>query len=175
MQGNNEDTQPSVEAKIKSIVSKPLSDFDLGLIADVCKNINDQDIAMTSHAMFLVEEEVKTYGMAPEFSQDYDWVRDGKDIADAEKAEELEKLYEDDEMSLDGWARCYYLSNWTFVSAFFTDVNAKLFIERQKHNYGKMRVYVESGFKNPEWQAMRALLMSLTKPKNAKGADVCIN
>jgi hypothetical protein len=52
-------------------------------------------------------------------------------------------------------------SNWTNLQPCFTNAAAEAFIERQSHNYRHLRVYVASGYDNPEWRIVRDWLMSL--------------
>lgn len=54
----------------------------------------------------------------------------------------------------DGW--------WT-IQPFFTEVEAKAFTNdpSNRRNNGKMRVYVESGYRNEEWQLIRNWLIGL--------------
>ncbi|MBV6512118.1 MAG: hypothetical protein FMNOHCHN_01608 [Ignavibacteriaceae bacterium] len=47
-----------------------------------------------------------------------------------------------------------------FEQAFFIRKNAENFIERNSHNLGKGAcIYVESAYRNPEWQQIRELLI----------------
>ena len=48
--------------------------------------------------------------------------------------------------------------HWKFVTVFFTNDAAEKFIDDNYHNYNNLRVYIASGWGNPEWQAVRALL-----------------
>lgn len=54
--------------------------------------------------------------------------------------------------------RLGYTPVWAFETACFTDVAAKRYIAENSHN-GTFRVFVYSAHRNPEWQAVRALLM----------------
>lgn len=46
---------------------------------------------------------------------------------------------------------------WHIIDVFFTQKGADKYIENEKWHYEKLRVYVASGCRNPEWQ--RALKM----------------
>ena len=46
-----------------------------------------------------------------------------------------------------------------FEQAFFIRQNAENFIERNKHNLNEPFCYVESAYRNPEWQQIRELLI----------------
>lgn len=47
---------------------------------------------------------------------------------------------------------------WLIVTVFFTDSGAKNWIKENEHN-GTYRIYVASGYNNPEWKAVRRLLI----------------
>ena len=46
-----------------------------------------------------------------------------------------------------------------FVQACFTEAAAQQYIDENKHNLKKPRIYVYSGDRNREWQAVRKHLM----------------
>lgn len=50
-------------------------------------------------------------------------------------------------------------SIWAFVDVFFTEEAAGEFIARHRRNFLELRVYVGSGWRNPEWKAVRELLI----------------
>ena len=47
---------------------------------------------------------------------------------------------------------------WRFVSVFFTNDAAREFIQRNNHNLEKPRIYIASGYNNPEWKLVRGFL-----------------
>lgn len=48
------------------------------------------------------------------------------------------------------WKRIYYREEWVGVQVFATRHDADRYIERQSHNHGKLRVYVESLWSSPQ-------------------------
>ena len=46
-----------------------------------------------------------------------------------------------------------------FEQAFFIRENAQRFLENQSHNLNNAYIYVESAYRNPEWQQIRELLV----------------
>ncbi len=48
------------------------------------------------------------------------------------------------------WSRYYYVEKWVTVQAFITRHDADRFIKKQSHNYGELRVYVESMWRSPQ-------------------------
>lgn len=53
---------------------------------------------------------------------------------------------------------------WEFSDACFTEASAEAIIARHGHNLDSPRVYVASGFRNPEWQLIREFLLALSEP-----------
>lgn len=49
---------------------------------------------------------------------------------------------------------------WEPLQMFFTDKAAKEFIARNQKHYKNLRIYVKSGHRNPEWQAIRNFLLT---------------
>lgn len=47
----------------------------------------------------------------------------------------------------------------SFEQAFFIRENAQRFLENQSHNLNAGYIYVESAYRNPEWQQIRELLI----------------
>ena len=43
-----------------------------------------------------------------------------------------------------------------------TNEAAEFWISQNEHRHNSLEIYVASGFRNPEWQAIRDFLMSLT-------------
>lgn len=63
------------------------------------------------------------------------------------------------------------INRWTLVERFFSRAGAEDFIWRQKHNHrGQLRVYVTSAYRNPEMQAIQALLAEHIKPSEQTAA-----
>lgn len=48
------------------------------------------------------------------------------------------------------WSKVYYVEKWVTVQAFVTRHDADRFIKKQSHNYGELRVYVESMWRSPQ-------------------------
>jgi hypothetical protein len=100
------------------------------------EQLRTQDNRCTEHPVFVVEREDRVYGV------------------DSDYTELFETRYEGDESFPLG-----YTPAWVFETACFTEAAAKRYIDENSHN-GTFRVYVHSAHRNPEWQAVRALLMA---------------
>lgn len=59
----------------------------------------------------------------------------------------------------DDWEKRYVKFVDKFEQAFFVRKNAEDFIESQSHNLNSPYIFVESAWRNPEWQQIRELLI----------------
>jgi hypothetical protein len=59
--------------------------------------------------------------------------------------------------------RTAYQDFWDNMQPFFTRAGAEEYIRANSHNLRHPRVYVESAYRNPEWQAIRVFLEDLAK------------
>ncbi len=110
----------------------------------------------------------RQYGFDPAYSDDgHVWIDD--DGNEADDSADLEKRYQAGEYELEKqYTRTCYRDFWEHVSSFLTDAAAKEFIQRNGHRYGRhgyseLRTYVESGYRNPEWIALRRALKTLSE------------
>ncbi len=137
-------------------------------IEDVGRELRIQDNRCTSYPIFYVQQGTEIEDEdGPEFKwKDTDWL----DVT-PEKATELNKLYanrhDDDDPELAAYTRFSYRMDWDNIQPFLTRKTADWFIDRHGHDYDYLRVYVASGHANPEWIAIRRLLLDLTqKPED---------
>jgi hypothetical protein len=72
------------------------------------------------------------------------WINRDNDHAEADTrtSKRLDAL-DDDGRDTNPWEKVYYADRWEFVSAHFTKEAAEAFINRKKHDYDKLRVYVD--------------------------------
>jgi hypothetical protein len=133
-------------------------------IPTIAANLATQDGRMTSFPIFLVQQKRRIHGL--EESDEYIWVSlDTCEEVDEEKAAELEDAdYHDhhrDGYGTEGYRKSYYRDEYVFVQPFFTEVGAQRYIDINGHNLREPRIYVESGYRNEEWETIRAHLMGL--------------
>lgn len=69
----------------------------------------------------------------------------------------------------DDWTLVYVKLVDKFEQAFFIRQNAENFIESQSHQLNNPYIYVESAYRNPEWQQIRELLIDKAR---IEGQDV---
>lgn len=70
-----------------------------------------------------------------------------------------------DDFDPDEWEKRYIKFVDKFEQAFFVRKNAEDFIERQSHHLSQPYIFVESAWRNPEWQQIREFLISEAKKK----------
>jgi len=71
-----------------------------------------------------------------------------------------EELFEEWCDDNENYTKTAYQDFWENVQPFFTRKGAEGYIEINGHNLKDPRIYVESAFRNSEWQALRQLLVS---------------
>lgn len=153
-------------------------------ILEMAKNIVTQDNRVTADPIFMVQQKVRTYGFDPDYSDDskllYCGVDDiGAEYSEAEREEryveycamlaEANEAKEDDEpkeepMSRedfddDNYQKVYFQEHWENVQPFFTEVGAQEYLRINAHNLKEPQIYVESAFRNAEWQEIRNWLL----------------
>lgn len=76
---------------------------------------------------------------------------------DMDEIDQWEYLAECDDHTVTGWNK-----RWEIVNSHFTRDAAEAFIQRKKHDYGEMRVYVESQFYAWEFEAVKEAILEGT-------------
>ena len=129
----------------------------------ISENLHIQDNRITSDPIFVVQQLKRDWGYDEEYAEDYKWANneDFEEEADDGKVADLQAL-EDDFEDTKPWFKCYYKERWEFVTPCFTEKAAQAFIDRNRHNMGKARIYVESGCRNLEFRQVREYLLGLT-------------
>lgn len=69
------------------------------------------------------------------------------------------------------WDRCCIKMVDYFEQAFFIRENAQRFLDGQRHNLLAPYIYVESAYRNPEWQQIRELLIDKAQ---IEGKDITL-
>ena len=137
-------------------------------LTQIANQLNTQNNHATSHPIFLVQQRHRIYGMDPEYTNDYEW----SDTEDREAGEPDNFTIEDLDRSYEvggyigTYEKVYYKDIWMFVQCFFTEEAAIQYIQANKHNLIAPRIYVESAYRNYEWQDIRTHLMSTPTPSN---------
>lgn len=141
----------------------------------------------TAAALFTVQTKRIDYGFEPDYAEglvvcleDQSWftpVEYWEDLDEDEQAEinratqesnecdfleldeddQWEFLAELDDHTVTGWNK-----RWEIVNSHFTKDAAEAFIRRKKHDYGEMRVYVESQYYAWEFEAIKEAILNGT-------------
>jgi hypothetical protein len=128
--------------------------------------VRTQDNAITSDPIFMVQRRRRIFGMDPNYSDHFAWLTDDSEYeAEGDELRDIELRYEDsgrERDDIDGWHRVAYLDIWENVQPFFTRAGAEHYIHINGHNLRpETRIFVESGYRNAEWIAVRAFLNDL--------------
>lgn len=135
-------------------------------IAEIGHLIRTQDNRITDAPLFIVQEQKRTYGFDPAYSDKFVWLDCEGDEVDAEEQARIEKLRDNGEVIQVGWTRTAYQDEWHFVTACFTEAGCNDYIARNGHSHrGKLRVFADSSYRNEEFRAVRAFLMGLGETK----------
>jgi hypothetical protein len=124
-------------------------------LQEIKSNLLTQDNLATEYPIFLVQVEYAIYGVDPEFHDDaeeYFYDSCGWNILSEECLEEFVK---------DGgiYSNAYLVKRWKTVTSCFTEKGAEDYIEANRHNLGKTRIYVDSLYRNAEMIAIRNFLL----------------
>lgn len=142
----------------------------------------------TADAFFIVQEKVRSYGYTEDYSDDimiyrddYTWnsIKEFWDDLDEDEQKTLDEvalngfLEGEKFMELDELNQWYLLENeqteftavryqedWEYVNAHFTRDAAEAFINRKKHDYDKLRIYVDSQYWCWEFNAIKNAILS---------------
>lgn len=147
-------------------------------LEDLRNELNTQNNLATGNPLFIVEEEKRIYGMDGYLIDDLDyiWVYSN----DSEYQFEPEEIFDeirrdcenrdeheilnlfDNEIEPEEWGyeQWFYVTEMIFVSAHLTNRAAVRYINGNRHNMRKPRVYVTSQYRCHEWNMVRKHLMA---------------
>ena len=135
-------------------------------ISDISKDLVSQDNLATAIPIFIVQQKRRIYGIDPEYTENITYLDDYADSQEVseEKVKELEEAYSSSKNDLgngdflENYTRVGYIDNWEFITACFTKKGCEDYIAANGHNLTEPRIYVESGYRNREWETMREFL-----------------
>jgi hypothetical protein len=139
-------------------------------VEEIGQRLLTQDNQITSDPIFLVQQVHRQGGMDTRHCEKTLWYNsDNQEEADPEKQRAIEAAMASTELSwgekeavAEGYTEIGYVDTWEYVTACFTEAAAKEYIEANAHNLNSPRVYVASGYRNHEWNAVRKHLMMLS-------------
>lgn len=132
------------------------------LLEALVADLSTQDNAATADPYYTVQQQVRDWGIEDGFEDGFAWCDENGDEADGELAAALtahcHEVF-DTEIEWDEvmWTKRNYRERWEHVQAFLTQGAALAFMEREKHNRGPMRTWVESACRNPQMRQLRDL------------------
>lgn len=135
-------------------------------LAEMGEQIRTQNNAATGHPIFMVQQRRRIYGMDLSWDGEWEWIdEEGNEAGGDERLALEEWRIKTGDQEHDGFRRVGYTDLWEAVQPFFTRVGAERYIATNKHNLCDPRVYVESAYRNHEWQNVRDFLSDLDTSK----------
>ena len=128
----------------------------------IAENLRTQDNRITANPIFVVQQKVRR--PVPEgYSCDGQWydTRRGEAVTDIREEIHLSILASQGELDGDRYRWVCYVDDYVFVQPFFTEKGAEHYIKINGHNLRQPRIYVESGYRNSEWEEVREHLMGV--------------
>jgi hypothetical protein len=145
-----------------------ITDEEYDFLVKLKHELNTQDNRITANPIFLVQEETKEIGHE-EFG-----CTDGYDIVEqvtgdystyetkCEAYRDLLEMGHGKEDIRDEVVEVPYRIRWETIQCCFTEKGAQSFIDIDKHNHKKLRIYVDGLYRNKEMITLRNLLFNLT-------------
>lgn len=132
-------------------------------IKEIAELIRTQDNACTAEPIYTVQSRRRIYGMDGDYGEQYDWINEGQDYEAVTDPDEIKRLEDLDDAGeeTEGYSKVYYIDIWEHKTSCLTEKAARDYIERMGHHMTDARVYVESGWRNKEWIAIREYLKTL--------------
>lgn len=135
---------------------------DPSFLATLGERLRTQDNRITAEPIFIVQQRKRIYGLDTQWSDSEDsvaWLFENEEWpADDADRIEAEAYFEEHGEEPDGWTRTGFVDEWVFVTACFTEQGCKDYLAVNGHNLKEPRIYVESGWRNAEWIALRKWL-----------------
>lgn len=138
-------------------------DADMFSLPAIGKRVRTQDNRITANPIFVVQQRKRYYGI--DNADQIAWMDDDWNQVDDTRVAELEEAFEFAGECPKGFTRVGYQDRWEYVMPFFTEAAAQRYLEENAHNLKEPRIYVESGYRNREWEAIRKFLASLPAPE----------
>lgn len=110
--------------------------------------------------MFLVQQRERIYGFDTD-SDEVVWLDPNADHSEVTEPELLAKLEADFQATWEepfDYRRTAYQDRWVYVQACFTEVAAQAYIDANRHRLTDPRIYVDSAYRNHEWNAVAEIL-----------------
>lgn len=134
-------------------------------LMEIAERMHGQDNRATVHPTFIVQQKRRIYGLDLDYTDKKAWIYDGDEVATTRKGEKR-FLRENDMTEAQAWESGFlqetgYVDIHEFVQVFFSCEEANAYIKANRHNLTDPRVYVDSAYRNYEWQAIRSVLLKI--------------
>lgn len=138
----------------------------LAPFSQIAERMDGQDNRATADPVFVVQQRRRICGFDTDWcGGNTAWLCEGEEIAN--DTEGLEKFLRDNELTKEeclengSLVKTGYEDTYEFVQPFFSMKAAENYIETNRHNLTDPRVYVDSAYRNEEWQAVRGVLLEM--------------
>jgi hypothetical protein len=137
---------------------------DIETLERLVSNLATQDNRCTADPIFMVQVSRRIIGIDTQWDPQICWVQTDYVLTKEQPGEdpsfdELEAEYDRTGKEPEDWTRAGYADRWENVQPFFTEHGAEEYIRVNGHNLGgPHRIYVESAYRNAEWQALARVL-----------------
>ncbi|NYT67929.1 hypothetical protein [Pusillimonas noertemannii] len=121
----------------------------------------------TADPIFTVQKKRIVTGLDTDCTDNIGWFdTDSGDLVEGDEAADLEARYDDTGDEPEGYVRTGYFEEWEHYATYITMESAQEFAKAKGEN---CRVYVDSGYRNHEWKALRAFLLSIDHARRIEG------
>lgn len=148
------------------------------MIPETIKRIGEllrtQHNSYTANPVFCVQTLRRRYGFDPDYCSDVVWLYDDHgEVEDPEEIDRLNEAYEAGD-DIDNCYRTGYEDSRETVAVFLTRDAAEEYIRANGHRLHDPIVWVDSAYRNYEWQDVVAFLASLPAPGKPTPEEVRI-
>lgn len=132
-------------------------------IKKIIDNLKTQDNLCMGDPIFIVQQKKEIIGLDPAYSDEVIWLDENneyEEITDPEKIKELNEYYDCTFLERRGYTRTAKMETWEFVTACLTRKGCEDYIAAMKHRLKEPRIFVDSGYRNAEWIALREYFLN---------------
>ncbi len=142
-------------------------------ILSLSQQLHTQDNSCTNNPIFQVRDVKQVECFGDHADNTHWWDQEGSAVLDKDLIDQLEEegkwtsynsvvLELEDSQFSGTYTRTHTKTLRQVVEVFMTNEAAEFWVAQNEHRHNALEIYVASGFRNPEWQAIRDFLMSLT-------------
>lgn len=132
-------------------------------IKAIGRNLRTQDNRATANPQFIVQQKIRFYGVGLDYTDLFKWIDSDNPEDVASDIEEHGLNFLDSEgLDTGSWRKVGYIEHWEFVTACFTEQGCEDYLRVNGHNLKEPRIYVESAYRNCEFNEVRELLKGLS-------------